>query len=97
VGGDVNLTSAQLFATYLPGGGWNVGSAPVMSFNHETDDWTLPLNVSIGKTEIWNGRPWKLGMEINYYVEQPDPFGPEWMISFSIAPVVNNVLARWFD
>jgi hypothetical protein len=37
-----------------------------------------------------------MGGEINYYVEQPDAFGPEWMVSFSIAPVVVNVLADWF-
>jgi len=93
---DVSLTTMQLFGIYLPGGGWSVGTSPISSYNHETDDWTLPLNVTIGKTEIWNGRPWKLGIEINYFVEQPDAFGPEWMVGFSIAPVVNNVLAGWF-
>ncbi len=45
---------------------------------------------------IWNGRPWKLGGEINYYVEKADAFGPEWMLSFSVAPVVKNKLAGWF-
>jgi len=35
-------------------------------------------------------------MEINYYVDQPDAFGPEWMIGFNIAPVVQNKLANWF-
>jgi len=35
-------------------------------------------------------------VEINYYVDQPDPFGPEWMIGFNIAPLVKNVMAGWF-
>ncbi len=93
---DVNLTSLQLVYTYLPGGGWSVGTAPSMSHNHETDESTIPLNLSFGKTVVWGGRPWKLGMEINYYVEQPDTFGPEWMVGFNIAPVVENVFAGWF-
>jgi len=35
-------------------------------------------------------------MELNYYVDQPDAVGPEWMIGFNIAPVVQNKLANWF-
>jgi hypothetical protein len=93
---DINLTTIQLFGTYLPGGGWNVGTAPILSFDHEIDEWTIPLNFTFGKTVIWNERPWKLGAEINYYVEQPDAFGPEWMASLNVAPVVENVLARFF-
>jgi hypothetical protein len=51
----------------------------------------------VGKTVIQaNGRPWKLGLEVNYYTEKPDSFGPEWMVGFSIAPVIENPLAKWF-
>jgi hypothetical protein len=35
-------------------------------------------------------------MEINYYVAQTDAFGPEWMIGFNVAPVVENVFASLF-
>jgi hypothetical protein len=94
---DVNLTTAQVFGTYLPRGGWNLGTSPIISYDHEADQWTVPLNFSIGKTAIWKGRPWKLSMEINYYVEQGDAFGPEWMIGFNIAPVVENGLTRLFQ
>ena len=94
--GEINLTTMQAFGTYLPGGGWNVGTSPIMSFNHVTDDWTIPLNATIGKTEIIGDRPWKLSIEINYFIEQPDAFGPEWFIGFNVAPVVKNVMAGWF-
>jgi hypothetical protein len=93
---DVSLTTIQAFYTYLPGGGWNLGTAPIMSYDHISDQWTVPLNFTFGKTVIWNGRPWKLGAEINYYVERNDAFSPEWMIGINVAPVVENVLARWF-
>lgn len=94
--GDVNLTSIQLFGTVLPGGGWNWGTSPVMSYDHNASQWTIPINLNFGKTVIRNGRPWKLSAEINYFVDQPDAFGPEWMIGFNIAPVVENPMAGWF-
>lgn len=90
---DVSLTSSQIFATYLPGGGWNVGSAPIVGYNHESSEWTVPINLTVGKTVLMGGRPWKLGVEVNYYAEQPDAFGPDWMIGINIAPVVKNVFA----
>lgn len=93
---DVNVTNVQLFGTYLPGGGWNVGTSPILSYDHNSDQWTVPANFTFGKTVIWNKRPWKLSIELNYYVEQNDAFGPEWFIGFNVAPVVENVLARWF-
>ena len=94
--GEVNLTTIQLFATLLPGGGYNWGSSPIMTYDHNTSQWTIPINLNFGKTVIRNGRPWKLSAEINYYVDQPDPFGPEWMIGFNIAPVIKNPMAKWF-
>jgi hypothetical protein len=95
-GADTSLTTVQAFYTYLPGGGWNLGTTPIMTFDHNSDQWTIPINFTLGKTIIWNGRPWKLSAEINYYVEQPDAFGPDWFIGFNVGPVVENVLARWF-
>jgi len=94
---DVNVTNMQIFGTYLPGGGWNVGTSPILSYDHNTSQWTIPLNFTFGKTVIWNKRPWKISAEINYFVEQSDAFGPEWFIGINVAPVVENVLARWFN
>lgn len=93
---DISLTTLQLFGIYLPGGGWNVGTSPIMSYDHIANQWTIPLNVTVGKTYVFGGRPWKLGLGVNYYVEQPDAFGPQWLVEFSVAPVVENVFARWF-
>jgi len=94
--GDVNLTTIQIFATLLPGGGYNWGSSPIMTYDHNTSQWTIPINLNFGKTVIRNGRPWKLSAEINYYTDQPDAFGPDWMIGFNIAPVIENPMAKWF-
>ena len=94
---DINLTTIQAFYTYLPGGGWSVGSAPIMNYDWNSEQWTVPLQINAGKTVVMKGRPWKLSAELNYYVEKADAFGPEWMLSFNIAPVVKNGLATMFD
>ena len=93
---DINLTGIQVLWVHLPGGGYNIGSSPFISYDWEGEQWTVPINVSGGKTVVWNGRPWKLSAEINYYVEKPDAFSPEWMIGFNFAPVVKNGLMKWF-
>jgi hypothetical protein len=93
---DINLTTIQLFLTYLPGGGWSVGSGPIITYDWEGEQWTVPLQINAGKTVVWNGRPWKLSGELNYYVEKADAFGPEWMLSLNVAPVVKNGLASLF-
>lgn len=92
----VNVTTAQLFGTWLPGGGWSIGTSPILSYDHESEQSTIPVNLSVGKTLIFNGRPWKLGVEFNYYTEKADSFGPDWMMGFTIGPVVENALASWF-
>lgn len=93
---DISLTTIQVFASILPGGGWNYGSGPIINYDWKSEQWTVPLNFNFGKTIIWNKKPWKLSMEINYYVERADAFAPEWMIGFNITPVVKNGLTSWF-
>ena len=80
-----------------PGGGWNYGSTPIATYNHESAEWTIPLHATVGKTFIINGRPWDFSIDLNYYVERPDAIAPEWMVGFNISPVVENVFARVFD
>ncbi len=82
----IDLTTLQLFGVYLPGGGWSIASSPIMNYDFENNEWTLPLNFAVGKTVKIKGRPWKFAMELNHYLVQPDTFGPEWMIGFNIAP-----------
>ncbi len=94
--GEISSTLIQPTGVYLPGGGWSVGSSPAITHNWETDDWTVPLNITFSKTMTLGGRPWKFGLDFNYYVEQPDAFGPEFLVEFKITPVVENALANLF-
>ena len=45
---DISLTTAQIFAVYLPGGGWSIASGPIMTYDHETDQATIPTQPSSG-------------------------------------------------
>jgi len=88
-------TQIQLLFRVLPGSGWSVGSVPIMNYNWESEDWTIPLNLVVSKTTHFGNTPLKIELEFNYYVEQPDAFGPEWMIGLNITPVVPNFIERW--
>jgi hypothetical protein len=90
----INVTALQPIFTYLPGGGWNIGTAPNITYNWENEQWTVPLHLTVGKTVMISGRPWKFAAELDYFVENSDTFAPEWMVSFNITPVVENKLAR---
>jgi len=94
-GGYFSNTQIQAFLTFLPGGGWNVGTTPIMNYDWKSEEWTIPLNLTVGKTIKVGNMPVKLALEVNYYVEQPDLFGPEWMVSFNITPVVPNIIEGW--
>lgn len=94
---DVSVTSAQLFGIWLPGGGWNVGTTPILSYDHINDQATVPVNLTLGKTLIFDGTPWKVGIEFNYYVEKNESISPTWMIGFNFGPVVRNAFAEWLQ
>lgn len=93
---DISVTTMQPIATYLPAGGWAIGTAPVISYDWNSEQWTVPINLTVDKTVMFGTRPWKLGVELNYYVEKSDTFGPDFGISFNITPVVKNGMASWF-
>ena len=88
-----SITSIQPAAIFLLGGGWSVGSAGILSYDWQSNQWTVPLQMQVSKTVLIGGTPWKFALEANYYVEHADSFGPEWMIGFNITPVVPNIFA----
>lgn len=91
-----STSQVQLFLRFLPGGGWNVGTAPIMNYDWKQQQWTIPLNLSASKTLRFGSTPVKLELEVNYYVERPDPFAAKWMIGLNVTPVVPNKIQEWF-
>ncbi|MCG9630436.1 hypothetical protein L1D60_06425 [Vibrio sp. Isolate30] len=93
----IKKTSTQLFWVELLEGGWTVGSAPTLSYDWNKEQAEIPLNISVSKTTVFNGRPWKFGIEANYYIEKDEKTRPDFMLSFNVSPVVENKLASLFD
>ncbi len=91
----VCYSTVQPVLTYLPGGGWSMGSYPIMAYDWVSSQWTIPLNATVGRTVMLGKTPVKIAVEVNYYVEQRDAFGPEWMIGLNITPVVPNFIEKW--
>ncbi|MFC1765780.1 hypothetical protein ACFL6U_27355 [Planctomycetota bacterium] len=92
-----NTTQFQPVLKFLLNDGWTAGTAPIGFYNWGTSDWTVPLNLTISKTAIFGKIPWKFDIEVNYYFDQPNAFGPEWMIGFNFAPVINNPFQKLFN
>jgi len=94
---DANYSTTQIqpFLRFLPGKGWNIGSTPIMDYNWESGEWTIPLQLSVRKTVAIGKTPVQLELEVNYYIDQPDAFGPKWMVGLNITPVVDNVINEW--
>ncbi|BHH86074.1 hypothetical protein [Desulforhopalus sp. 52FAK] len=92
-----NTTQFQPVLKFILPGGWTAGSSPIGNYDWEGEEWTIPVNLSVSKTVMFGETPWKFELEANYYVEQPDAFGPQWMIGFNISPVVNNPFQKGFN
>jgi len=90
-----STSQAQLFFNVLPGNGWTVGTTPIMNYDWVSEEWTVPLNLTVSKTVTLGALPLKIQVEANYYVARPDAFGPEWMIGLNLTPVVSNFIEAW--
>ena len=85
---DVNLTDIQPVIRYRVDVKTNIGLAPNWRYNWETDQLSLPIGIG-GDTLIKIGPlPVKIGLEVYYYVERDDDFGPRWQLRFLFVPVI---------
>jgi hypothetical protein len=89
---DFSTTAIQPMIVFTPGGGWQISSKPIINYDWTEEQWTVPLTFGVAKTVMLGGRPWQFEVEANYYVEQADAFGPDWMLSFNVTPVVPNFI-----
>jgi hypothetical protein len=67
----------------------------MMKHDWEAGRWTVPVNLGVSRTTKLGKTPWRLGLEVNYYIERSDRLGQDWMIGLNLSPVVPNILAKW--
>jgi hypothetical protein len=90
-----STTTIQPILLFTPGGGWKIGTEPIITYDWINEQWTAPLQLLVGKTIKIGNTPIGIDFEVNYYVDQADAFGPKWMFALNITPVVPNFINTW--
>ena len=93
--GDFSLTQIQPIFNLNIGGGWVATTAPMIQYDWEQEQWTVPLNLAIAKTLMIEKLPLKVQLEWDYYIERADAFAPKWLIGLNLTPVVPNFINNW--
>ena len=94
---NTNETTLDLFFSYGLGNGWQIISNPTILFDWEADsgnELLLPLGGGVAKTIRWGNTPVRMEFEVQNYLVNMDRFGPKWLLSFSITPVIGNMFAK---
>ena len=55
-----------------------------MNYDWDLEEWSVPLNLTFGRTIKVGKMPLRIELDLNYYVEQYDAFGPDWMVGRTI-------------
>lgn len=87
----VSLSNIQYIFYHRVTDSLNIGFGPNIMIDWTADSdqrLTLPIGIGINDTIKIGPLPVKIGLELYYYVEKPDSFGPEWGLRFIFAPVV---------
>ena len=90
---DTNETSLKVFFAYGLGNGWQVISNPTITYDWEGakgNKLLFPIGGGFSKTTRIGRMPLKLEFELQNFVESPDTFGPEWLFTFSLTPVISD-------
>jgi len=88
-----SVTGGQYFYAIGLGDGWQIASGPNFSYDWEADSdqaWTLPVGFGVAKTTALGNTKVKFQGQVQYFVEQPDAFGPDLLFKFTITPVIKN-------
>jgi hypothetical protein len=92
-----SVMTAQYFYAVTLGNGWQIASSPILTYDWEADSdqaLTLPLGFGVSKTSKIKNTIVKYTFQIQKYVAQADAFGPDWLVKFTITPVIDNPFVR---
>jgi len=88
-----NNTTVEVFFAYGLGNGWQVISNPKIVYDWEAvkgEKLMLPIGGGVAKTSRLGSMPLKMSVEAHYFVASPDRFGPEWLITLNLTPVLSG-------
>jgi len=94
---DYATTNIELFWGRFLKNGVTLSSNPVLAYNWEGEQWTVPLNLTVKKVMKICGVPFQVGASLDYYVEADDDFGPDWAFGINLTPIVPNFIYAWLN
>ena len=87
---DINNTFMQPFAAYTWPSAWTASVQTESSYNWESEQWSVPVNLALSKLVMFGKLPVSLQGGVGYWLESPDN-GPE---GFRFRLQANFVLPR---
>jgi hypothetical protein len=86
---DVSRMDFQYIIKYRVTPTFSVGMSPNIANDWSSSDgWSVPVGLGVDYTFKIGKMPFKIFAEAQYYVTQPDGFGPEWNFRVGITPVI---------
>ena len=89
-----SVTAGQYFYALPLGQGVEISSGPNFSYDWKADRsgdaLTLPVGIGLAKTQKFGSLPVKFQAQLQYFVAQPETFGAEWLLKFTVTPVIKN-------
>lgn len=73
---DISSTFLQPFVSYTTADAWTFGVNTESTYNWEAEDWSVPINFTIGKLVKFDRQPVSFTAGIRYWAESPDS-GPD--------------------
>jgi hypothetical protein len=93
----VSQANIQYFLWRSLGNGWQVGTAPNITYNRKNsgaDAWQVPIGLGVQKVHKFGKMPVRFTLETQYFVKHTDGFGPRWNLRFAITPVIPALLKK---
>ncbi len=69
---DISNTFMQPFAAYTTPSAWTYSVQSETTYNWETENWSVPINVAVAKLVRWGKLPVSLQAGVGYWLESPD-------------------------
>ena len=85
---DLSLTDFQYIIRYRVTNVTNIGAAPNIRYNWETEQLTFPIGIGADFLIKLGPLPVKVGFEFYYFVEKSDDFGPDYALRLLFVPVL---------
>ncbi len=81
---DINETFLNPFLNFAVGDGLSVGLSSETLYDHETNQWSVPINLTMDKVTSIGGKPISFGAGVRYWAES-SPTGPKgWGASLNV-------------